>query len=387
MSVRDHVLCVLRAHFWLHFWRQHILAMAQHYPDLYSLQRSFISPASFHIFNRLCDTLVLLVVAHARYYPNQAFCPWLYGTEFVEHFFGLAQMILPNFTYAEMLKMVQHIMVHQRILLSGNFKEKREKQSGVGYILDFDASPLTPEDFHLAVVKLTTEDINKLVELAYKEAEMICRDLLKISVARLTPDKHVQLVPVGAGKPDLSDDWSDDEDPEDELDDESISAAGPTMGALTKSAARDTAHYAALCDNLDDAVKEAHNASAMISQSVLQPNLVNETPGESTELSIQSELVDGQGKISIDPMLEARHRLQRGTTTKSECVIRIDPKFALRRATDETDPRDGDGKLKKMTTQEASHCVRVIQALAKDVEKEKRFERSGGKPFQRICGM
>ena len=76
-------------------------------------------------------------------------------------------MILPNFTYAEMLKMVQHIMVRQRIVLSGNFKEKREKQSGVGYILDFDAAPLTPEDFRLAVVKLTSEDINKLVELAY----------------------------------------------------------------------------------------------------------------------------------------------------------------------------------------------------------------------------
>lgn len=167
MPVRDRVLCVLRARFWLHFWHEHILAMAQHYPDLYSLQRSFISPASFHIFNRLCDTLVLLVIAHARYYPNQAFCPWLYGTEFVEHFFGLARMILPNFTYAEMLKMVQHIMVRQRIVLSGNFKEKREKQSGVGYILDFDAAPLTPEDFRLAVVKLTSEDINKLVELAY----------------------------------------------------------------------------------------------------------------------------------------------------------------------------------------------------------------------------
>jgi len=74
---------------------------------------------------------------------------------------------------------------------------------------------------------------------------MICRDLLKISVACLSADKHVQLVPVGTGKPDLSDDWSDKEDPKDELDDESIGAAGPTMGALTKSAARDTACYSA----------------------------------------------------------------------------------------------------------------------------------------------
>jgi hypothetical protein len=118
----------------------------------------------------------------------------LYGAEFVEHFFGLARMILPNFTYTEMLRMVQNTMVRQRILLSGNFKENREKQLGVGYVLDFDPAPLSPEDFRLATVKLTTEDINKLVELAYKKAEIICKDLLKIPVARLSADKHIQLV-------------------------------------------------------------------------------------------------------------------------------------------------------------------------------------------------
>jgi hypothetical protein len=95
--------------------------------------RSFISLASFRIFNRLCDTLVLLVIVCARYYPDQPFCPWLLGTKFVEHFFGQARMILPNFTYAELLKMIQHIVVRQRILLSGHFKKNREKQSGVGY--------------------------------------------------------------------------------------------------------------------------------------------------------------------------------------------------------------------------------------------------------------
>src|ERR1700720_1109290 len=143
MTVRDRVLCALRARFWLHFWQQHIVTMSKHYPDLYSTQCSFISPTSFWIFNCLCDTLVLLVIAHARYYPAQPFCPWLLSTEFVEHFFGLARMILLNFTYAELLKMVQHIMVRQRILLSGKFKEKQEKQSGAGYMLDIESTPLT----------------------------------------------------------------------------------------------------------------------------------------------------------------------------------------------------------------------------------------------------
>jgi len=57
--------------------------------------------------------------------------------------------------------------------------------------------------------------------------------------------------------------------------------------------------------------------------------------------------------------------------TKSERVVRIDPKFALRRAMDVTDPKDENGKL-KMTTQEASQHAHVAQALAKDIETEKK---------------
>lgn len=44
---------------------------------------------------------------------------------------------------------------------------------------------------------------------------------------------------------------------------------------------------------------------------------------------LQSELVDGEGKLSLDCMLEARRKLQSGTAIRSECVIRLDPKFAL----------------------------------------------------------
>ncbi|KAG1758086.1 hypothetical protein EDD22DRAFT_850305 [Suillus occidentalis] len=65
---------------------------------------------SFHIFNRLCDTLVLLASIFAKEYLNQPFYPWLLGTEFVEHFFGLARMLLPDFAYAKLVKIVQHVM-------------------------------------------------------------------------------------------------------------------------------------------------------------------------------------------------------------------------------------------------------------------------------------
>src|SRR5882762_5399191 len=90
------------------------------------------------------------------------------------------------------------------------------------------------------------------------------------------------------------------------------------------------------------------------------------------DASFRSELVNSQGKFSIDRMLMVRQKLQRGTTTKSEHVIHIDPKFALQRVTDETDPWDKNGKLKKMMVQEVSQRVRIIQVLAKDVAKEKK---------------
>src|SRR6202451_1225503 len=185
MNIRDRVLAVVRARMFLHNWWHHIKYLSHKFPDLYSTTRSFISPASFNIFNRICDSLILLVLAYAKYYPDYPFCPWLMGTEFIEHFFGLARSLMPNFTYAEFLKMVKHIMFRQRMLLSGKFDTKKESTSRVGYILDYDASPLTQEELIRARVTLTVEDIHQLVELGYREAAQICKDLLHMPVPSL----------------------------------------------------------------------------------------------------------------------------------------------------------------------------------------------------------
>jgi len=117
MHVHDRVLSVVRARMFLHNWWHHIKYLSEKFPDLYSTTRSFISPASFNIFNRLCDTLILLVIAYAKHYPDHPFRPWLMGTEFIEHFFGLARSLLPDLAYNELLKMVKHIMLRQKLLL------------------------------------------------------------------------------------------------------------------------------------------------------------------------------------------------------------------------------------------------------------------------------
>jgi hypothetical protein len=171
-------------------------------------------------------------------------------------------------------------------------------------------------------------------------AELICKDFLKIPVVQLTADKQVRLVPVGTGRPDLSDDLSDDEDrPDDDPDDDELEQSkgmeGATISALTKLAARHTACYATLCDDLDDAIAEAQNASSMVPKSVSyqavpELNVIDGPHGGSdVNTSFRSELVNSKGKFLIDHMLMVSRKLQRGTTTDFEHVIRIDPKFAL----------------------------------------------------------
>jgi hypothetical protein len=90
MKTEYYVLAALQACFWLHLWYHHILHLSGILPNLYSIAWFFISPASFQILNCLCNTLVLLVLTFSCYYTSILFCIWLFRTEFVEHFFGIA---------------------------------------------------------------------------------------------------------------------------------------------------------------------------------------------------------------------------------------------------------------------------------------------------------
>ncbi|KAJ7816595.1 hypothetical protein B0H14DRAFT_3743669 [Mycena olivaceomarginata] len=378
MTVKNRVLAVLRARFFLHFWPAHIVNMSSKYPDLYSTARSFISAPSFHIFNRLCDTLLLLVVIYSRHYPGQPFCPWLLGTEFVEHFFGLARMMLPNFTWAEFIKLVQHVMIRQRILLSGKFKEKRDRKARVGYVLDFDATPLTPEDLKLAKVTLTDVEMNSLVDLAFLEACAICTQILHIPAPKPTTQKPLTLTPLGIPpphtrvSPDDSDSDDDGVDPDDEVEEiEELFPNQPEEARMIALATQDTARYSALCDDYDDALKELEDSTKGPNE-LLVPRAVASCslPPAPTPLPVpsalppacRSEFLDA-GKVSISKILQARLHWQAGTTARSEKVSQIDSKYALSRLAREnvsTGPKD-DTEPEKMTLQEAANVTRIVQ--------------------------
>ncbi|KAJ7714729.1 hypothetical protein B0H16DRAFT_1807499 [Mycena metata] len=388
MTVANRVLAVLRARFFLHFWRAHIIRMSVEYPDLHSVARSFITTPSFHIFNRLCDSLLLLVIIYARRYPNQPFCPWLHGTEFVEHFFGLARMMLPNFTWAEFIKLVQHVMVRQKILLSGSFKERRERNARLGYVLDFDASVLTAEDRRLAEVTLSDRDMNGLVELAFTEASLICTQLLHIRAPKPTENKPLSLAPLGAPTPKVkpSDGEASDSDAEDdgdyddgqdlELEAELLRSSDISDEARDIAlATHDAARYSAFCDDYEKAVEELDSlpATPVVVLGPEPPPVGASAAENSAPLPVlfQSELIDESGKLSIAMMLQARLHWQAGTTTKSEKVSQIDSKYALSRIARAVGAQKDDTNPEKMSLQEAANLTRVLQDQNATIQESK----------------
>lgn len=368
MPAAERVFAALRARMWLQLWYQHVVDLSSTFPDLCSTTRSFISPASYQIFIRLCDSLVLLALAYTKFYPNIPFCPWLLGTEFVEHFFGLARMFLPNFAYAELVKMVQTIMLRQKILMMQKFQEGREKDSAAGYSFTYDPSPLTDDHRHTAFSCLTTQQLNVIVEVAYREAAQICKQILHIRVPILANGKTFMLTPLRA--PHLSSNYQhqtpDDHDDtdlddlddmaDDNVDDEDISGAGHLQTA--ESAAREVTAYSALCDDLEEAVKDSQAVfcSGGTSSSSLPSSAPEVLLTNCATLVVTSSFLDKDDVVSIPLMLQARLDCQSKATVHSERVMLLDPKFTvLRRTLNSLDPET------KMTHQEASQRLAILQ--------------------------
>ncbi|KAJ6609185.1 hypothetical protein B0H10DRAFT_2226171 [Mycena sp. CBHHK59/15] len=328
----------------------------------------------------MCDTLVMLALIYSRYYPGEPFCPWLHGTEFVEHFFGLARMMLPNFTYAEFYKMVQHIMVRQRILLSGKFNEKRERDSAVGYIMDYDVKGLSAEEQTSAMAKITDQDLDELAELAFREAAVVCKDLLCIPVVYPTEEKPLDLTPLGASTrkannppshdSDSDSDLSDDDDVDCESDTEDVDpnsmGEGLSLSQSAAAATRDVARYSALCQDLDEIAQELPNSdstTATADPTIAAGPLLSPPPADqlldiTPRVPPVSKILDSNGKISISRMIDDHKACQAGTTAHSERVIALNPKFALAQVLRETDET---GDVPKMTIKEAAHRVCIMQ--------------------------
>lgn len=255
----------------------------------------------------------------------------------------------------------------------------------MGYILDYDAAPLTAKDFHLALPKLTRSDLNGIVETAFSEVSSICKDILKISIPTPSTEKPVPLVKCGAPHPkpknrkktamsksiddedfDDSEEGEDSDSDNDNLSDDDDDNSGTTLREATKLATKGASCMSALEDDYDKAIEDTSNAGPI--QPITLPLIPHDVgPISSGMVTSKSEILGADGKVSVNLMLALRHHLQYGTKVHSEKVVQLDPKYALWRTTDITDSNE-----KKMGIKEAAQRVRVSQDLANDLEKDKK---------------
>ena len=76
--------------------------------------------------------MVLLIIAYRDFYSNFSFFPWEHRTEAIEHIFGLARQIVPDFTYYEFYKIVNRVMYRDKILQLKKLVNNQEKTSAQG---------------------------------------------------------------------------------------------------------------------------------------------------------------------------------------------------------------------------------------------------------------
>uniref|UniRef100_U9SND4 Uncharacterized protein n=1 Tax=Rhizophagus irregularis (strain DAOM 181602 / DAOM 197198 / MUCL 43194) TaxID=747089 RepID=U9SND4_RHIID len=99
---KTRIIMVMQAYFFLQYWKTFInKAHLEVSAKWYSYMRSFISLQSYNIFTSLAESLVLLIIAHRDYYSDYPLLPWEHGTEALEHVFGIARQLVPDFTAYE----------------------------------------------------------------------------------------------------------------------------------------------------------------------------------------------------------------------------------------------------------------------------------------------
>ncbi|KAJ7789699.1 hypothetical protein B0H14DRAFT_3573004 [Mycena olivaceomarginata] len=125
----ERMVCIFRARHFLTIWRA-----------------NFLADATFQTLIRMCDQFILLSLAHLEYYPTVPFMPWQYGSHFLEHFYGITRSFITEFTFGQLIQMNKHMTFRQRILSTGKFSPKKEKDSNNGYYFEFHDAGLTAEE-------------------------------------------------------------------------------------------------------------------------------------------------------------------------------------------------------------------------------------------------
>ncbi|KAJ3911642.1 hypothetical protein F5877DRAFT_55061 [Lentinula edodes] len=352
-----------------------------------------------------------------KYYPGIPFSIHNITTEFVEHFFGNGRDLLENFSYSEFLKIVQHIMVRQRIIESGEVSPKNLKDSASGYLFDSVTDLRIPSSKPIPSVTISRAQIDDIVRIAYQEAVHLCRDILCIPALKTPSPARQPLLHIALDHPIISDsaaadDGSDaeyesgDEPGEDEdednleeddyevyqlPDDDDSHSYREKLNHTAGLTAKDTAKYSALCDDLDKILEQhdlVHTDIGLPLPSLAKLHLATTTTVESDPISQFSQIMDSaSSKVSVDACLKVRKIWQSATSTKSERTVKLSDKYVLGKV------MKSDAPVKKMSPQEGSHRLRIAQdknvELQQQQKKNKRQQRwlEGAQSIRKVSGL
>ena len=297
-------------------------------------------------------------------------------------------------------------MVRQRILLSGKFAHQQERNSGVGYIYDFETAADT--DIKSTTSSITQGDLSALIELGHREAVSICKEILHLRIVDKFPIKLAPLESQASRKETATKSSDGDSESDEESDSESddvvdevevietgevkeLAAVIPTgsnhevrkLASFTAAAAFEVGRLGTLCNDYKQAVDEleavqlpgntaiANNSKLEVpSSSDSQPATQPSTPSHPLTAAVPSktytsQMLDDNGLPSIQRI---RQRLQAPTTTKSERVVQVDPKFSPSLL--EFNNSEANVLGEKISTKEAAQRVRVQQDLNTELKKQ-----------------
>ena len=197
MEHTTRLIAIFRLRHFLVIWRMSISQAHEQEPDLFQLQTSFMAESSYQIALRFCDQFILLVLAHLEHYPGIPLMPWQHGTDFLEHFFGIARSFIPDFTYSQLLEMYSHIEARQRILATGKHQTSREKDSNNGYCFDSFIHQLSASDIARLTSISSRREIDEACNIGWHEAAAIAQQYCGLAVPTLPlkPSSGVTLTP------------------------------------------------------------------------------------------------------------------------------------------------------------------------------------------------
>ncbi len=133
----ERIRMVMTGYFFIQLWRIHIEFLSQKYPGFISMRQNFLANQTFAIFISLCESLILLIKAHREYYPQTPFLPWFHGSEPVEHFFGIARQLNPDFDFADLIQILPKISQYTKALRSQklSFNQEKTVRQGKYYLI------------------------------------------------------------------------------------------------------------------------------------------------------------------------------------------------------------------------------------------------------------